>query len=208
MNYKIYSFYNHDLDTEIPFLQKQIFDRLKIPVNQVVWKKDFNRLKNTPPLPDGTVWYNDHPNFLEFTILNETSDYLIFFDVDCIPLSREFLDKILNDISDNNTISGAIQSNDRFGTYISGWFAGFARSLYFECNSPSITENNTDPFLKFTHECHRRNKNIKYWMPTKVDNYPFGTTYENLIYHEMAIGRNITCRENFIKKCKCLLEKI
>ena len=33
---------------------------------------------------------------------------------------------------------------------MSAWFVGFARKLYFECGSPSITDDNTDPFLNFT----------------------------------------------------------
>lgn len=207
MNYKIYSFYNHDLNPEIPSLQKKIFDKLNIPILQIVWQKDFERLKNTPPLGDGTIWYNDHPSFLENIILNDISDYLIFFDIDCIPLSNLFLDKLLSEVSDNNTLSGAIQSNDRFGTYMSAWFVGFNRKLYFECGSPSITEDNTDPFLNFTHACYKHNKKVNYWMPTKVDNPPlFGTTYENLIYHEMAIGRNKNSELNFIKKCKEILK--
>ena len=205
MNYKIYSFYNYDLDPEIPLLQKQIFDELKIPICQIVWEKDFERLKT--PRPDGTMWYNDHPQFLKNTILKETADYLIFFDIDCVPISSLFLDIILNDISDDNTISGAIQSNDRFGTYMSAWFVGFARKLYFECGSPSITDDNTDPFLNFTHACYKKNKRVKYWLPTSVDNPPFGTTYENLIYHEMQI-RKQSNHENFIKKCKLVLKEL
>lgn len=205
MDYKIYSFYNHDLNLEIPFLQKKIFDKFNIPLTQIVWQKDFDRLKNTSPLGDGTIWYNDHPEFLKHIILNETAEYLIFFDIDCIPLSIFFLERLLNEISDKNTLSGAIQSNNRFGTYMSAWFTGFYRKLYFDCNKPSITDENTDPFLNFTYACHNYNKRVKYWMPTSVDNPPFGTTYENLIYHEMAVGRKIKSQENFIKKCKLVL---
>jgi hypothetical protein len=61
--------------------------------------------------------------------------------------------------------------------------------------------------LLFTHDCYKKNKRVKYWLPTSVDNPPFGTTYENLIYHEMQI-RKQSNHENFIKKCKLVLEEL
>jgi hypothetical protein len=203
MNYKIYSFSNSDLNPYIRMYQKKVFDKFNLPLNQIVWEKNFEKYGYIV-LNDGTIYYNDHTHFLDYIIKNETTDYLIFFDVDCIPLSESFLPKILFKISDNQTLSGAIQDNDRFGTYVSAWFVGFSRNLYFECECPSITEINTDPFLNFTKECLIRNKNVDYWMPTKFDNYPYGTTYEDLIYHEMQIRHEIN-HINFINKCKSIL---
>jgi hypothetical protein len=205
MNYKIYSFSNDDLNTEVRFYQKLIFDKFNIEINQVVWQKDCDKYGSLV-LDDGTIYSNNHPHFLDYTIKNDKSDYLIFFDVDCIPLSPLFLDKILKEISDKNTLSGAIQNN-RYGVYVSAWFVGFYKDLYFECGSPQITEIDTDPFLKFTHACTYYNKKINYWMPSYVERPPFGTIYENLIYHEMQI-RNKINEEFFIKKCQEILKKI
>lgn len=203
MNYKIYSFSNDDLNPDIKFYQKQIFDKFNIPINQVIWKKNYEKYGYVV-LNDGSHYYNDHPYFLEEIIHNEKCDYLIFFDVDCIPTTPKFLDKLLNEIYDKNTLSGAIQSNDRFGTYVSAWYAGFSRNLYFSCGSPPITNAETDPFLQFTKSCIDNNKKINYWMPTSVDRPPYGVTYEDMIYHEMQI-RKQSNHNNFIKKCKQIL---
>ena len=205
MNYKIYSFVNDDLNPDIKLYQKRIFDKFNIELNQVVWRKDFEKYGSVI-LNDGSHYYNDHPHFLDSVIKSESADYLIFFDVDCIPLSPLFLDRLLNEISDKNTLSGAIQSN-RYGTYVSAWFIGFYKNLYFECGSPPITEQDTDPFLRFTKSCVDHNKRINYWMSSHVERPPFGTTYENLIYHEMQI-RKLCNHESFIKKCKLVLGEL
>ncbi len=205
MNYKIYSFVNDDLNTDIKLYQKRVFDKFNIDINQVVWKKDFEKYGYVI-LNDGSHYYNDHPHFLDNIIKTESTDYLIFFDIDCIPLSPLFLDKLLNEISDKNTLSGAIQNN-RFGTYVSAWFVGFYRNLYFECGSPPITDINTDPFLRFTKSCIEHDKRINYWLPSHVERPPHGTTYENLVYHEMQI-RKQSNNENFIKKCKLVLGEL
>jgi hypothetical protein len=202
MNYKIYSFFNTDLNPDIGIYQKKVFDKFRIPLEQVAWIKDF---KKYPPvtLDDGTIYYNDHPHFLNNILINDTTDYIIFFDVDCIPLSYNFLDRLLHEISDNNTVSGAGQNNC-YGTYMSAWFIGFYRNLFFECGSPPITNRDTDPFLCFTQECIKRDKQIKYWAQTHIERPPFGTIYENLIYHEMQI-RHAENQDHFINKCKSLL---
>jgi len=205
MNYKIYSFSNDDLHYDIKIYQKKVFDKFNIEINQIVWKKDHIKYGSLI-LNDGSIYSNNHPYFLDCIINNDKSDYLIFFDVDCIPLSPLFLDKLLNEISDKNTLSGAIQSN-RFGTYVSAYFVGFYKNLYFECGSPPITDINTDPFLRFTKSCIERDKRINYWLPSHVERSPYGTTYENLIYHEMQI-RKPSNHESFIKKCKLVLEEL
>ena len=43
MNYKIYSFVNDDLNTDVKLYQKRVFDKFNIDINQVVWKKDFEK---------------------------------------------------------------------------------------------------------------------------------------------------------------------
>ena len=206
MNYKIYSFSNDDLHDDIKIYQKKVFDKFNIEINQIVWKKDYIKYGSLI-LNDGSIYSNNHPHFLDYIINNDKSDYLIFFDVDCIPLSPLFLDKLLNEISDKNTLSGAIQSN-RLGTYVSAYFVGFYKNLYFECGSPPITDDNTDPFLKFTKSCTEHGKRINYWMPSHVERPPInGVTYENLIYHETMIRKQYNV-EHFIKKCKLVLEEL
>lgn len=63
MNYKIYSFSNDDLHDDIKIYQKKVFDKFNIDINQVVWKKDFEK-HGYVILNDGSHYYNDHPHFL------------------------------------------------------------------------------------------------------------------------------------------------
>lgn len=206
MSHEIFSFSNADLNPDIREYQKRVFEKFQIPLTQVVWEKDDKYLK-----PNG--WYNDHIHFLEKTLKTVNVDYFIFFDVDCIPLSASFLNILLNDIAENDTVSGAFQAS-HFGEYVGAYFIGVSKKLYFECGCPPITIDQTDPFQLFTTRCLELGKRVKYWMPTHSDGtwyvpsrdvyYGFGTTFDHMIYHQFQI-RDARQHAAFINKCQEVL---
>lgn len=203
MNFGIYSFSHSSLNEQIAVYQKQVFDKFSIPIQQVV--------------SDDT-----HPIALEKIIRDSSEDYLIFFDVDCIPLNSTFLPIICNQIESNNTLAGAMQCsnhNDKSRLYVGPCFCGFSKILYEKCGKPFFSEwGNRDAMQNFTDQCHRLQTHhqirIQYWMVTdggdqcwdmpEGQKFGHGTIYEKLIYHQFEI-RKIEQQRPFIDKCKDIL---
>jgi hypothetical protein len=200
MNVGIYSFAHETLNKEISFYQKQVFDKMKLPIIQVISSAR-------------------HPKVLETIIRQSKNDYIIFFDIDCIPLTPDFFPIICNQIKDHGILSGAIQCAnhlDKMRPYVAPCFCGFSKRLYEQCGNPSLSEwERGDVMQKFTDECIRFNKSINYWMITDSGDsiwslsshnlrYGHGTIYENMIYHQFQI-RFENQQELFTKKCQELL---
>ena len=204
MNIGIYSYAHSSLNDEIAFYQKLVFDKFSISIKQII--SDDN-----------------HPTILEKIICDSTEDYLIFFDIDCIPLDRIFFEKISNDIKSDCTLSGVIQCAnhiDKYRTYVGASFVGFSKVLYTACGNPSMFNwDEGDVMQRFTDECEKLKEelmvNVKYWFPTNSgDNcwniekynmkYGHGTIYDDIIYHQFEI-RNELQHDGFIRKCKEVL---
>ncbi len=214
MNTGIYSYYNDDLNPDIAIYQKKVFDKFKIPINQIVGKSAVH---------NGIINREDHPNALTSIIKNSNEDYIIFFDIDCIPLSFNFYNILINQIKDNVTLAGAIQCAnhiDKNKSYVSPGFCGFSKQLYYDCGQPSFNTDRTaisgcDNMQRFTDICLSLNKNIQYWNVTDSGNKKWfinshktmfgnGTIYENMIYHQFEII-NSENHKPFIEKCKSIL---
>lgn len=215
MNVQIFSYVNKDLNPEIAKYQKLVFEKFNLKITQVfgdVIKKY-----------DGEFDYEDHPNGLTNIIKNSNNDYLIFFDIDCIPLSYDFYPLLLKQIKDKNTLSGAIQCANHINknkSYVSPAFCGFSRQLYLDCDSPSFNTDRTlitgcDNMQRFTDICLKLNKNVIFWNVTDCENKKWdilshnvkfgnGTVYENMIYHQFEIRFEIN-HNQYINKCKQVL---
>jgi hypothetical protein len=213
MNVGIYSCVNKNLNPEISKYQKLVFDKFNLEIRQVFGKEILN---------DD---YEDHPNMMIDIINKSKEDYIIFFDIDSIPLSYGFYPLMLNQIKDNQTLSGAIQCAnhiDKNKPYVSPAFCGFSKQLYIDCGEPSFNTDRTpvigcDNMQRFTNVCQHLNKNIIYWNVTNGGNQKWdisshntkfgnGTIYENMIYHQFEI-RFDSQHTSFIKKCKEILNE-
>lgn len=211
MNVGIYSYVNKNLNRDIAKYQKLVFDKFNLNITQVFGKEML------------TEDYEDHPNMMMDIIKKSSEDYIIFFDIDAIPLSYDFYPKILNQIKDNQTLAGAIQCAnhiDKNKPYVSPAFCGFAKQLYIDCGEPTFNTDRTlftgyDNMQRFTDICISLNKNIVYWNVTDSGNQKWdilshntkfgnGTIYENMIYHQFEIRFEHQHIE-FIKKCKNIL---
>lgn len=196
MNVGLYSYAINSLNPDVIFYQKKVFDKFNLSLTQLVSE-------------------NNHAFGLSQIIKQSKEDYLIIFDIDCIPLSFDFFDLILKDIQDNNTLAGAIGCANHKNPnklYIHPCFMSFNKQLYFECGSPCLEEyEDGDVAQKFTDVCLLKNKNVKYWEITdskdkiwelKPMNMKFGhgTIFRNLIYHQYQI-RMQSQQKCFIDKC-------
>jgi len=217
MKINIYSYANSDLNPEIAKYQKLVFNKFNIKINQIFG----------PPIQktNNNFDYEDHPNALTNIIKNSNDDLIIFFDIDCIPLSYDFYPKIIEQIKDKKTLAGAIQCAnhiDKNKPYVSPAFCGFSKQLYLDCGEPSFNTDRRfitgcDNMQRFTDTCIQHNKKIIFWNITdsgnsKWDilshNIKFGnaTIYEKMIYHQFEI-RFENNHDQFIKKCKQILNE-
>lgn len=217
MNVGIYSFCTTDLNPDIALYQSRVFDKFNLKITQYI----------EDPIYDP---HRQHGYSINKIITQSKCDYIIIFDIDCIPLKYDFYDKMCKEIYDNNTLSGARgSSGNGMRDYIHAGFFGFSKKLYYECRNPSMEYFTGDYWgdtsQKFTDECIKLNKNIVYWeitsalddvfyIPSKNIYFGHGTIYENLIYHQFQISETskfedyIKYKKNqqlFIEKCEKVL---
>ena len=214
MNVGIYSFAQNDLNKEILYYQKEVFRKFNLNINQVIIDKSPGKLK----------YQNKHGDALNKIIHNATDDYIVIFDVDCIPLNKLFYNTLLSQIKDGNTLSGSIGCAlhiDPTIAYIHPCFFGFKKSLYYDCGAPDLKADNhpwpgtTDTAQEFTNCCRKAGKKLKFWNVTDSSDtiwesaslnlkFGHGTIFEDSIYHQYEI-RKSTQQEPFIQKCKEVL---
>jgi hypothetical protein len=202
-NFKIFSFYNEQVNPNVPIYQKRVFDKFGLTINQVFIKKMY------------------HGTFLN-RICKEVvdTDYIIVFDIDCIPLSSKWLSALLDDLLEPNTIVGCAQTanhlQDGKNLYVSPFFFGISTKYLEELNYPDM--DNTDVYdsgQNLTEVIRAKGGNIKYWWPTHIEEpiwnlyhpehskFGLGTTYNDLVYHAFFSRDDLSQR--FIEKCKSVL---
>ncbi|RAJ77453.1 hypothetical protein CLV59_107220 [Chitinophaga dinghuensis] len=200
---KIFTFYNHKVNPEVPRLQKAVFDSMGMSINQV-FDKSFS-----------------HGSFLNHICRNVTdTDYLIFFDVDCIPTTRNWLPMLLQDLQEPGTIAGAAQTanhlRDAQNLYVSPFFFGISTKYLRELHYPDMQmTSDMDAGQHLTETIRIQQGNIKYWWPTDIEEekwylhhpehtkFGLGTTYNNAIYHAFYSRENQSA--GFMRKCREVL---
>lgn len=99
MRHKIVSFYQTDLPSEIVTLQKRVFNHFGFEVEQVGW--EFEKLRHTDSIQ---LYMNTHDDY----------DFISLFDIDCIPTSKNWQQKTLDILKDENTVYGNAQASNVF----------------------------------------------------------------------------------------------
>ncbi len=201
--FKIFSFYNSRVNPKVPEYQKAVFRHFGCTINHVV-KEDFT-----------------HGDFLNYICRNiKDTRFIIIFDIDCIPLQTEWLTKVLADLSEPDTITGAAQTanhlRDAKNLYVSPFFFAISTEYLKELDYPdmNMTED-MDAGQNLTETILKKGGKIIYWWPTEIEEkkwslyhsehkvFGLGTTYDHLIYHAFLSLHNLSGR--FIKKCKSVL---
>ena len=190
--FKIFSFYNAEVAAEIPDYQRQVFAKFGLSINQVYH-------------PTMT-----HSEFLHQTCKQVTdTDYLIFFDIDCVPTQRMWLNKLITDLLEPRTIVGCAQSGQQgCNLYVSSFCFAISTAYLRELNYPEAGQSLTD-------HIRQQGGGVSFWWPTHVEDprwqlkHPVhksfgpGTTYDDMVYHafEWSDGTG------FINKCKEILAR-
>lgn len=200
--YQAFSYAHENVSKEIIQLQKLVFEKYNLPLVQIV--------DNIP-----------HGDFLNEQIKNSDTDYIIFFDIDCIPLTSKLYDIILNEIKHKNSIIGIEQvcnSNSLNHTYAGPACLGLSRELYKELGMPNLRENyRSDVGEELTWACENKGYEVKYfnvhstevpkWKLSDNRMFGIGTVYtfknEEVLYHQFEIRISSF---NFIDKCNKILD--
>jgi len=200
--FEAFSYANSNVSNEVCELQRLVFKKLNLPLTQI--RIDSN-----------------HGDFLTETAKNCKSRYIIFFDVDCIPLVSNLYDIILNELKDNNCIIGIEQmcnSNPYNHLYAGPACLAFPTALFRELGYPSLMQNGntSDVGEELTWLCEENNITVKFfkvssseipkWKLTNERDFGIGTTYNHnnidVLYHQFEIRKG---SDNFIAKCKSIL---
>jgi hypothetical protein len=207
-SFQVFSYANSNISNEVCDYQRAVFDRFNLSVDQI--KVDV----------DHSVY--GHGDFLNEKARNSNSKYIIFFDVDCIPLTSNLYDIIINELEKEQCIIGIEQlcnSNPHNHLYAGPACLAFPVSLYKELGCPSLIQNNrSDVAEELTWICEENNIKVKYftaisseipkWKLTSERNFGIGTTYSynhvDVLYHQFEI--RMGC-DQFINKCKTILEQ-
>jgi hypothetical protein len=198
----ITSFYNEKISKSTVDYQRRTFETLNIPLDQ-----SFGNCS--------------HGEFLTKMIKTYShKKFIIFFDIDCIPLHQFALIKILQDIQDESTISGPVQTanhkNNGANIYIGPFCMAISTKIIRELKITTLEKDDLhDVGGSLSTLALKNNISLKYWFPTSVEEprwklYPNsffgkGTTYDGLIYH--AFESRLNNNSRFIKKCKFVINQ-
>jgi hypothetical protein len=169
MKHKIVSFYKDDLNPEIVKYQKKVFDFFNVSLEQFSFTD-----------------HSNHASAIENYLENNTDwDFISIFDVDCIPIKGDFLEKAIEIIKDENTIYGNIQASNIFDInlyksppFVAPHFLNFTKKLWEESNwksfqfqwypNPDGKLVEADVAEVFTRENEKQGRNIVYAYPTHI----------------------------------------
>jgi hypothetical protein len=197
--FEAYSYAYKNVSNKVIKFQKQVFDKFNLPITQII----------------GDL---DHGQFLEQTLRTCSKKYVIFFDVDCIPLASNLYDIILNELETEKCILGIEQTgNPRYHIYAGPACLALPTTIYPEFNYPTLNQTHrSDVAEELSWICEERAIKVKYFKVSHVEvpkwrlgydrMFGVGTTYsfnnQNILYHQFEI-RYTT--ELFIEKCKAVL---
>lgn len=205
----VYTTYFPNLDPRFIEYQKKVFDKFGIKLNQI---------ENQPNLLGRG--YNSHGTFLTEISKNEDVDYLVFFDIDAIPLHPDFLQIVIDRTYGKKVILGIEQRTNHIPNSIP--YAGpscfvISKETYNALGQPHYNETDrSDVAEELTHIAREKGIEVDMFKFEKCeiplwdlsDGRKFGTasSYEGLAFHNFE-SRNSEKIELFLNKCKEILNE-
>lgn len=199
----ILTFFNNRIDPKIPEYQKKVMDHFDIKIEQII------------PNNWGT-----HAGGVDKYIAscNRNWEYLVLFDVDCIPLDNTIVNEGIDWAMNNLGIFSVAQCASHIPDsiiYASPAFMVFSRETYDLLGSPKfIQTNRSDCGGELSHVCNDKGYPLNLMYPTHIEKakwklgdkgmFGLGTTYGNRIYHHFEARQNRV--NSFVKKCNSILD--
>ncbi len=198
----IVSFYQQNIARVLVDYQKKVFDKFEVPLNQVLTE------------------IHDHGAAIDdYMSAKPGWQFLILFDIDCIPLHASFLAQIFNYIAQGDTLFGVAQQAQHYPhrhVYAGPACMGLSRQLYESLGCPSFTATSRgDVGEELTYLAEENGYQVKLLWPTSVYEpkwplgsdrvFGIGTTYDNVVFHSFQARNNLKSVMLFIRTCRRVL---
>ena len=219
MIHRFVSFYMDNVNYEVVKLQKEVFKKFDIELEQFQFTKS-------------------HCAAIEdFLNSDEKYDIITILDVDCIPFCKSFLEKIYFNLKDDNTIYGNAQSSNTYShnihkspPFVAPSFLNFKKNLFETSNykkfnftwypNPDGVNVEADVAEVFTRENEKQGRKIKLAYPIKCHTkeewkydgshgfkaFSFGvaTEFESGMYHNFQVRFPVE-QDRFVNYCRKVL---
>jgi hypothetical protein len=162
----------------------------------------------------------DHGQWMDAVMINAKSDSIIgFFDIDCVPLAKEKIEKCIDYVIKNDTMLGCAQVSNHFHpathVFAAPSFLIISKNFWEKLGRPSFTsgehwdvaeavsyivENEGQPYRCLYPDCFEKASYEGVW---KLGNYGFfgiGTVFDDTVYH-LFQGRTNINSDLFIRRC-------
>lgn len=193
------AFYTKNIDPKIPEMQKKVFNALGLDIVQI--KSDD---------------WKGHGGEIDSFLAETKEDVIIIWDIDCIPLYKEIVQKAYNEASLGAIFSVAQKASHIPNSiiYASPAFFAISKATWVELGKPSFhATDRADCAGELTYLANEAKIDVQLLYPNAVERpkwalndeimFGLGTTYQNAIYHAF-----MSRKENgnmFIKKCEQVL---
>lgn len=204
--YRIFSFYKGNVNLKIPQYQEAVFRKFNQKIEYIVEES------------------YEHGDFLNYVCRNvRDTDFIIIFDVDCIPVNKNWIKNLLTDLKEPRSLVGAAQTanhlQDGKNIYVSPFFFGVSTAYLKELDYPDMRmTDDMDAGQNLTKQVIANGGTVKYWWPTHIEEEKWylhdpihtkfgpGTTYNETVYH--AFFSRFDQSYRFFKKAKSVLGPI
>jgi hypothetical protein len=194
----IISFYGSNINKEIVENQKRIFSLFGHSIKQILCEP----------------WIEHSKHVDDFLRSDNEWEWILIFDIDCIPLNKNILDRAIKTINEREVIFSAAQKANHIPdsqVYGGPFFIGFSRKTYEALGKTSFSPTyRSDCGGELTYSAKEKKIDIELLYPSSVEvskwyldeNHDFGlgTTFDNSIYH--SFESRFDNSGLFLKKCK------
>jgi len=200
---RVITFYNEVVNPSFAKLQKKIFNKYGYNIDQI-------NVKNWTTHGDAVNQY--------LSTIDDENEIIVLFDIDCIPLNNNIIQKAVDWCKNNIGIFSLAQKAVKLKNPIihaAPAFMVFSIKTYNVLGRPSFEENlRSDCGAEMTHAARKKGVEIRMLYPSHVESpyaqldgpiqFGFGTTYGNEIYH--AFESRFRQRDSFfINKCNSII---
>lgn len=167
----------------------------------------------------------DHGTWMTSIIRNTNADVYVFFDIDCVPLSKDVIDYSIHYAVENDSMIGNAQVSNHIypftHVFVAPSFFVITKSCYKLLGMPSFyPTQRSDVAEEVSYKAEEIGKRYKCFYPVKFDGIPkkdgvwrlsnygyygIGTLYDDKIYHlfESRWGDHI---DLFEKRCEQIIK--
>lgn len=224
MKKAVLTYYNNEVDPEIPEYHKKVIDKLNFGT--------FDYKPLFSPRPENEVTHNDSLDYgINYLFYREDYDIVMVMDVDCIPLSTDALNYTFKRASEGALIGNVQRSchiDNGEHLFVSASLLCISKETFEKLGKISFAPDHikSDNAEYFTWEAEKQGVPIEFFMPKSYirdprnttwdlgqgkEKYGIGTTFKNKNGHEMFFHL-FECRKHiwniyFYDKCDEILKE-